>query len=76
MEGIRTMSITRESVPCDVELLSVSRDDIVSGYTDSIPGCGDDGTAWSYVSITLPGGIPVPTFTVCQQCTMEIVEGE
>ena len=69
-------AISRESVPCDVELLSVSRDDIVSGYTDSVPGCSHDGTAWSYVSITLPGGIPVPTFTVCQQCTMGIIEGE
>ncbi len=26
-------AVSRESVPCDVELLSVSRDDIVSGYT-------------------------------------------
>jgi hypothetical protein len=41
-----------------------------------VPGCSHDGTAWSYVSITLPGGIPVPTFTVCQQCMMGIIEGE
>lgn len=68
-------AISRESVPCDVELLSVSRDDIVSGYTDSVPGCGHDNVSM-YVSITLPGGVPVPTFTVCKQCGIDIREGE
>ena len=64
-----------ENVPCDVELVPVPVSDVTSGYTDSVPGCGHDNVCM-YVSITLPGGVPVPTFTVCKQCSIEIREGE
>lgn len=55
----------------DVELVEVPMT-----FGGCVHGRSHDQNPFYAVSITLPGGVPVPTYTVCADCAFEIEEGE